>query len=287
MDEAGRTDGPDYPETIKHLLLIALISTSAFAQGTIEIRKGGKVVATNQEEPVNAIRVLFIGNSLTFWNELPWMTRRVAGSLGAKPPLVTGFNGMGGASLKQHWDRGNALRIIKQQRRDFVVLQPQSTEMIDRPEETTRYARYFDKEIDKVGAKTVIFATWVPADRSIRQAALTDRYVSLVQQLNARIAPIGAAFGQLARTGMKVIDPGGVHPSLKGSYLAACIFYSTFYGASPSGAAYTFETKFDVPESYRRDLEQDRIDPETAAQIQSVAWKTVEALEAARVSAAR
>ena len=50
------------------------------------------------------MRVLFIGNSLTFWNEMPWMTRRLAGSLGSK--LVTEFNGAAGATLRQHWERG-------------------------------------------------------------------------------------------------------------------------------------------------------------------------------------
>ncbi|MGZ8796556.1 MAG: SGNH/GDSL hydrolase family protein [Thermoanaerobaculia bacterium] len=272
---------------MKYFLIVALLSTSAFGQGTIEIRKNGKVVATDRDDRTTAVRVLFVGNSLTFWNELPWMTRRVAGSLGAKPPLVTEFNGRSGASLRQHWDRGEALRIIRQRRWDFVVLQPQSTEMTDSPEETTRYARYFDQEIDKTGAKTVIFATWVPNDRSMSQAALTDRYVALARQLDARVAPVGTAVGHLSRTGMKMLDPGGVHPSLKGSYLAACIFYSTFYGESPEGAAYTFETKFDIPESYRRDLEQDKLDPESAAKIQSAAWKAVEALEPAKVSAAR
>ena len=58
------------------------------------------------------LRVLFIGNSLTYWNEMPWLTGQVASSLGAKPPLVTAFNGMSGMSLRQHWERGRALRAI-------------------------------------------------------------------------------------------------------------------------------------------------------------------------------
>jgi hypothetical protein len=259
---------------MKHFLLSALCFLLFTAQ-TIEVRKNGKVVATNREEPASAVRVLFIGNSLTFWNEMPWMTRRVAGSLGAQPPLSTEFNGIGGATLKQHWDRGNALRAIRERKWDFVVLQAQSTEMIDQPEQTKKYARFFDREIDRAGAKTVIFGTWVPAGRPISEAALTDRYASLARELSAKLAPIGTAWDALRRDGYDLFDPGGVHPNLKGSYLSACVFYAIFYGKSPEGAAHTFETKFDIPESYRADLENDRIDSAAAEVIQRAAWKAV------------
>ncbi len=255
---------------MKRFFLIGLIASAAFAQGTIEIRKNGKVVATDHDQSTDAVRVLFIGNSLTFWNEMPWMTRRVAGSLGSK--LVTQFSGASGATLRQHWERGRALRAIKERHWDFVVLQAQSSEMSTRPEETMEYARLFDREIDRVGAKTVIFETW-----RIVNADLTARYVAL--ELDAALAPIGSAWEELRSKGIDLFDPGGVHPNLKGSYLSACIFYATFWGKSPEGATHSFETKFDIPESYRHDLEYDRIDAATAEQIQRAAWKAVQAFK--------
>ena len=260
---------------MKRLLLITLIAASAFAQGTIEVRRNGKVVVTDHDLSADATRVLFIGNSLTFWNEMPWMTRRVAGSLGTK--LVTEFSGASGATLRQQWERGRALHAIKEQHWDFVVLQAQSSEMSARPEETMKYARLFDREIDRVEAKTVIFATWKTDELRISQAALTARYISLAQELDAALAPVGRAWEELRREGIDLFDPGGLHPNLKGSYLTACVFYATFYGKSPEGATHTFETKFDIPESYRHDLEYDRVDAATAEAIQRAAWKAVHA----------
>ena len=122
------------------LLLSALV-----AQGTIEVRRNGKVVATDHNQSGNAVRVLFIGNSLTFWNEMPSLTRRIAGSLGANPALATEFSGMGGATLRQLWEKGAALRLIRERKWDFVVLQAQSVEMMERPEETKKYATLFDR----------------------------------------------------------------------------------------------------------------------------------------------
>jgi hypothetical protein len=185
---------------------------------------------------------------------------------------VTEFSGAAGATLRQHWERGRALRAIKERRWDFVVLQPQSSEMSTRPEETTEYARLFDHEIDRAGAKTVIFETW-----RIGNADLTARYYALARELDAVLAPIGSAWEELQRNGIDLFDPGGVHPNLKGSYLSACVFYATFFGKSPEGATHSFETKFDIPESYRHDLEYDRIDAATAEEIQDAAWKEVQA----------
>ena len=256
-----------------------LASVSLLAQGTIEIRRGGKVVATNHDQSVNAVRVLFIGNSLTFWNEMPALTRRVAGSLGAKPPLVTEFSGMSGASLKQQWEKGAALRAIREGHWNFVVLQAQRTEMDTRPEETKKYATLFDREIDRIGAKTVIFETWKVESGGTRgtQSELNARYIALARELDALVAPVGAAWNELSRDGMNLFDPGGVHPNLRGSYLAACVFYALFYKSDPAGATHTFETKFDVPESYRKDLEDERIEAHEAEAIQRAAWNAVQA----------
>ena len=238
-------------------------------QGSIEIRRNGKVVATDHDQSTDAVRVLFIGNSLTFWNEMPWMTRRLAASLGSK--LVTEFNGTSGATLRQHWERGRALRAITERHWDFVVLQPQSSEMSTRPEETMKYARLFDREIDRTGAKTVLFVTW-NVDAHDSQSQLTARYVSLAKDLDAALAPVGVAWDELQRQGVDLFDPGGTHPNLRGSYLAACVFYATFFRKTPEGATHSFETKFDIPESYRHDLEYDRIDGATAEEIQRAAW---------------
>jgi hypothetical protein len=258
-----------------------LLLSALLAQGTIEVRRNGKVVATDHNQSAKAVRVLFIGNSLTFWNEMPSLTRRIAGSLGASPALATEFSGMGGATLRQHWEKGAALRLIREQKWNFVVLQAQSVEMMERPEETKKYATLFDREIDRVHAKTVIFETWRTEDSlgTGTQSQLNARYIALARELDAVIAPVGSAWEALQRSGMNLFDPGGVHPNLRGSYLTACVFYSMFYGVSPAGATHVFETKFDVPQSYRRDLEQEKISEEDAGAIQRAAWAAVQAFK--------
>ena len=219
-------------------------------------------------------RVLFIGNSLTYWNEMPWMLERVAESLGDRK-LRAVFNGGSGMSLRQHWDRGRAVRAIREGNWDYVVLQAQSSEMLATPDETRRYARLLDGEIRKVRAKTIVFGTWVIEGSDTPQAELTKRYAALAKELDAELAPVGTAWDELRRAGIRMFDGSGVHPSLAGTYLSACVFWATIRDESPAGATHTFEVKFDIPEFYRRDLENERIDERTARAIQRAAWKAV------------
>ena len=219
-------------------------------------------------------RVLFIGNSLTYWNEMPWMVGHVARSLGDKK-LQTAFSGFGGATLRQQWQRGRAAGTIRAEKWDYVVLQAQSGEMLANPDETRRYAHMFDEVIRKAGAKTIIFDTWVVEENKTPQSELTARYARLARELGATLAPVGTAWDELRSAGVHVFDESGVHPSLIGTYLTACVFYATIRRASPVGATFTFDEEYAIPEASRAALERGHIDEKTARRVQDAAWKAV------------
>ncbi|HSP32899.1 MAG TPA: hypothetical protein VLU46_01130, partial [Thermoanaerobaculia bacterium] len=87
------------------------------------------------------------------------MTEQIARSLGSKPRLRADFAGRGGATLRDLWNDGDARRLIRERKYAYVVLQAQSSEAIRMPQETAEYARLFDTDIRRTGAKTVIFMT--------------------------------------------------------------------------------------------------------------------------------
>ena len=257
-------------------LAILCIAAGLHAQapGSIEVRKGGKVIASNRDTSKHDLRVLFIGNSLTYWNEMPWMFERFAESLGARPR--TRFSGRSGFSLRQHWQEGRAQKAIASEGPwDYVVLQPQSTEMMRTPAETAKYAQMFNEVIRKSGAKTVLFMTWAPRGAQFTQKDLTPRYLELARKLRARVAPIGIAWADLQRAGLEM-EEGGAHPNLEGSYLSVAVFYATLYGKNPAGGMYRFDVKYDIPERYRERLEKDKLAPHVAETIQRKAWEVVQ-----------
>jgi hypothetical protein len=205
-----------------------------------------EALRTQTDQP---IKVLFIGNSLTYYNNLPHLLEHLAASSDVPRKLRTKLVGFGGATLHDHWQRGNALKAIRDEAWDYVVLQEQSSlgtvYMVNGtrwitpdPEFFHQYARLFDEEIRQSGARTIFFLTWARQDSPPReQAALSYAYMQIAGELKAMVAPVGIAW-QDARMGESELSlylGDGSHPSSKGSYLAACVFYALIYQRSPFG----------------------------------------------------
>ena len=263
---------------LRRVLFIALLISmlvAATQTGQIELRVGGKKVETSPPSPVREMRVLFVGNSLTYYNEMPWLAAQVAQSLGVKPPLRAHFSGAGGMTLRQQWERGRAVTAIREGKYDYVVLQPQSSEIVRTTAETFRYARLLAKEIQQSGAKPMVFLTWAPRTGSFTQREYNEKYQKLGAELGAVVVPVGIAWQALLNQKIELFDGSGVHPNLAGSYLTACTFVAAIYGRSVRGAAHTFDVHFDIPESSRKSLETERLSADTAKKIQDEAWRVV------------
>jgi hypothetical protein len=102
---------------------------------------------------------------------------------------------------------------------------------------TRKFARLFNAEICKVGARTLFFLTWAREHLPKLQANLTETYTRTARECGAAVAPVGEAWkcAFRARPGLVLHTPDHSHPNTKGSYLAACVFYAALYGKSPEG----------------------------------------------------
>ncbi|OKH56108.1 hypothetical protein NIES2130_25615 [Scytonema sp. HK-05] len=239
----------------------------------------GKQVDANafrvsNEQP---LRVLFIGNSYTYVNDLPWLTQQLSVSAGETRTLETDMVTVGGATLKSHWERGEALRRIQNERWDYVVLQEQSTLPITHPKVMYQYARLFDTQIKRVNARTVFYLTWARQNRPETQQILTDSYTRIARELRAKVAPVGLAWQKVQEENPKLdlYYPDQSHPSPIGSYVAACVFYATFYQKSPVGLSYRiYDTQFGTPQEGKT-LELESLTQIDAAIVQRLAWDVV------------
>ncbi len=201
------------------------------------------------------IRVLFIGNSYIYVNDLPWLTQQLAASARETRTLETEMVVVGGASLKSHWRRGEALKLLKAKRWDYVVLQEQSTLPITNPKEMYKYASLFDAEIKRVNSQTVFYLTWARQNQPETQQILTDSYMRIARELKAKVAPVGIAWQKIQEANLKLnlYSSDQSHPSPIGSYVAACVFYSTFYNGSPVGLSRRiYSSQFGTPQEGTR-----------------------------------
>lgn len=182
-----------------------------------------------------ALRVLFIGNSFTQRNDLPALLAQLAAARGIA--LQHGLISVGGASLRTHWNAGRAAQAIESGKYDHVVLQEQSTLPVKNATRMAENVRLFDGAIKQAGAKTVLYMTWARQHAPEAQSVISAAYTSIGQELGALVIPVGMAWQRfLAKHSSPMLhDPDQSHPTLAGSYLAACVFSAVLCQANPVG----------------------------------------------------
>ncbi len=187
------------------------------------------------------LKILFIGNSYTGGIKNA-VTQLIKQSPHADTELV--FINPGGKTLEFHLANQATLKRIKTGNFDFVVLQDQSQFPAVHPERFDKAARQLDKLIDASGAKTVFYQTWGRRDGDAMnlqkfpdyasmQQALSKSYRSTAKNCSALLAPVGDTWASIRKSnpklGRELYRKDGSHPSAKGAYLAACVFYQTLF----------------------------------------------------------
>ena len=221
------------------------------------------------------LKVLFIGNSYTYFNDLPAMVAAFAEEAGGRK-IEVGRNLVGGCTLERHVEEKGAIDKIKSEPWDVVVVQEYSLRPVVDRERMYKYARLLDEQIKKRGAKTVFYLTWarqhIPAMQEggdpaqspdyakamfrISKAAkdmefgawcrqhqagltggLNGAYLSIAEELGADVAPVGMAWKIAIDSDPDLVlhSKDKSHPNPTGTYLAACVFYATLLDRTPVG----------------------------------------------------
>jgi hypothetical protein len=182
-----------------------------------------------------AIRLLFVGNSFTARNDLPGLVATLAEARGKR--VEHRLISAGGASLRMHWNRGDAQQALAAGSYDYVILQEQSTLPVKNAVRFHENVRLFDEAIRAAGAKTALYMTWARRHEPQNQKAITEAYRSIGAEVGALVIPVGEAWTRfLAEHASPVLhDADGSHPTLAGSYLAACCFVKTIIEEDPQG----------------------------------------------------
>jgi len=184
-----------------------------------------------------ATRILFIGNSFTRRNDLPGMITRLAAAGQPRRSVETDQIIANGMPLKAHWTRGAARAAINRENWDFVVLQEQSTLPLKNRARFHENVRPFVEEIRTAGAKPVLYMTWVRLNALERQDEMADAFFTIAKELDVPVVPVGLAWKDAFKKlpGISLHDKDGSHPNPLGTYLAACVFYTTLFGAACDG----------------------------------------------------
>jgi hypothetical protein len=123
------------------------------------------------------------------------------------------------------------------------------------------YSRKQSDILRRHNATPVFFMSWAYADRPEMTEQLAEAYTKAGNENDALVIPAGLAFARAhkQRPALVLHAEDKRHPSLAGTYLAACTVYAALFGKSPEGLAYTAG-----------------LDADTAKFLQTVAWRTVQ-----------
>jgi hypothetical protein len=183
-------------------------------------------------------RVLFIGNSYTYVNDLPHILQAMAAAAPGSGTLHVASVVEGGATLQRHWN-DSTRALIRSGRWDFVVLQEQSQLPLRERASFLEYGKRFAEEVRAGRSHLVLYVTWSRKSRPADQESLNAAYLELAQETGATLVPVGTVWEELRQldTVSDLYAEDGSHPSRLGSYVAASTFYRVLFGA-PSPASY-------------------------------------------------
>ncbi|MBW5412049.1 DUF4886 domain-containing protein [Pseudomonas sp. MAG002Y] len=228
----------------------------------------GAAYAQAQQSQSDPIRILFVGNSYTYVNDLPAVLSEMSRQGKQARPIETKTLAFSGASLEQHWTKKDVQQALQEQKWDYVVLQEHSMLPVKNPDFMYKYARLIDAEVKKNGAKTILYLTWARQNDPAMQAKLDKAYTTLANELGALLAPVGQAWqtALAEKPQPSLFLPDGSHPSFIGSYIGASVFYSLIYGQMPPQPSAA---------------ESKRLEKANAGELQQAAWKAVQSLSPA------
>lgn len=162
------------------------------------------------------------------------------------------------------FDDNNNVVFTKRDRLFDVAVMMDCSQCPIHPRLKTAFAEFARKDSDIVrahGARPVLFMSWAYADKPEMTEQLAEAYTTAGNENNALVIPAGLAFARALRKqpelGLYAADKR--HPSLAGTYLAACATFAVLTGRSPVGNSYLAG-----------------IDEPTARFLQTVAWETVQ-----------
>jgi hypothetical protein len=215
-----------------------------------------KIKPTANAQPV---RVLFVGNSYYYYNNslhnhVSNLVKAADPALGAR--LNFKSSTIGGAALNHH-NLSHLLapgQIGVPKPFQWVVMQGGSSEPLSpKRREVFRQTATANAELIRAnGGQVALYMThaYVAPHRQVKPqniVATESMYVEVGNEIDALVIPVGLAFEEAYRRlpALRFHHGDGTHPSLLGTYLAACTTYATLYGRSPVGNAYRAEGLID------------------------------------------
>jgi hypothetical protein len=234
--------------------------------------RGGTGPVTCDGDAGGPMRILFIGNSLTYSYGLPYVVRGLADGAGEAPPVVEAV-ALPDYSLEDHWHDGRAARAIRGGCWNYVVLQQGPSSLPESRALLLEYAARFDALVREQGGRSALFSVWPAYSRRADFDRAIESYALAADEVNGLMLPAATAWLEAWERDPELrLYQDDVHPTRAGSWLAALVIASRLYGRAPA----EFPAAFSVPAPGWTGTSVVRIDPAVAATLRAAAQAALE-----------
>ncbi len=243
---------------MKKLLLLLLIFCGA-------LTATGCSGSENEEEEMKEIKsVLFIGNSYTYYNDMPTeIFEKMATAHGHTMEVTAITKGSWTlekfANPEDEYGARVEAALSGETKYDLVILQEQSLRPAIAPEKFYAAVENLAERVRATGAEVLLYSTWGRHSDSadLEKNGLTNEtmtyqlaasYEKIGKQLHIPVAHAGLAFREIytGESGIGLYNPDLSHPSYAGSYLAAATLYTKIIGKAPDVAVFSGELSEDI-----------------------------------------
>ena len=175
------------------------------------------------------MKLLFIGNSHTYYNAMPQIVQELLVATGGKAHVT--MLAAGGKNLAYHATAQNTAFNIRFGGYDFVIAQEKAGGFD--PISFRDSAKIIKDMADRAGAAFYLYMPWTARDNRAAQADMTDVYQRFCRSNGCFFAPVGEVFSKLLaqpQAADKLYREDGKHAALFGSYVAALTVFYTVTG---------------------------------------------------------
>jgi len=224
-------------QRLQKITTILILLTATFILGGCRLYEPQRYTRLRFADDAPRTRVLFVGNSLTFYNDLPGLVQQL--SVNEERPIEVMSITAPYVSLEWHWYKGRVQPLLRGNagggKWDYLVLQDFSRRPVTDPLMCEKYFERFAARARRTETTPLIFQNWTRSGRAKEYDVMLGTYKNVQQKTNAPLIPIGQAWQLCAQKHPDIkLYADDRHPTDEGTYLAACVIYGTIYGKSPT-----------------------------------------------------
>ena len=216
----------------------------------------------------NATRILLVGNSQIYVNDMPATFWKLAQVMGDEAGIY--ILAKGASHLKDFTNVKNELgsvfeSVLKEEEWDYVILQENTryTSSNNIQKDSIPYVKTLDEKIKQNGAKTGFFVTWAPIHGMVSGGSITiqelqkiisNNYYKMAQEVNGIVFPIGDIFVKCSEKypEIELWESDQSHSSKEGAYLTACVLYVSIFGKNIENCEYIGDLDSTVAKKIRK-----------------------------------